>query len=163
MNSDKKMTRRQVVSGLGTALAATAVSTVLADSHAISEKMDETKKISDPRGLHPKPPFKSQPKPWQGLQREMEQQLLALAKRKDIRLPPAATGCIQPDLLLKNAGLSFGKMYVHAVVAGHASAGQEFENYAITGKDPDLRSFPHQILPVQKNPSGRMQCLGGIA
>ena len=72
MKEDKNITRRQAVTGLATALAAAAVSPVLAGTQNLSVKMDDTKKISDPRGLHPKPPFRSQPQPWPGLQSKMD-------------------------------------------------------------------------------------------
>lgn len=81
---------------------------------------------------------------------QAEQQLLTMAKRKGIMLPPAATGGIQADLLLKNAGARFDKMYIHAMVAGHGDAVKEFENYAVTGKDADVRNFARQQLPVLK-------------
>jgi len=81
---------------------------------------------------------------------QSEQQLLQLAKRKNLQLPPAAMGGIQPDLLLKHAGTRFDKMYIHAMVAGHGNAVQQFENYAVTGKDADVRSFAQQTLPVLK-------------
>lgn len=71
MNTNDKMTRRQVVTGLGTTLAAIAVSPVLT-SATNTKPMDNTTKISDPRPLHPKPPFKSQPQPWPGLQSKMD-------------------------------------------------------------------------------------------
>src|SRR3569833_1046808 len=64
---------------------------------------------------------------------QAEQQLLALAKRKNISLPAAATGGIQPDLLLKNAGPRFDKMYVLAMAAGHGNAVEEFVYYAVLG------------------------------
>src|SRR3569833_2850092 len=72
MKEDKNIPRRQAVTGLATALAAAAVSPVLAGTQNLSVKMDDTKKISDPRGLHPKPPFRSQPQPWPGLQSKMD-------------------------------------------------------------------------------------------
>jgi len=81
---------------------------------------------------------------------QAEQQLLQLAQRRNIRLPAAATGAIKPDLLLKNAGIRFDKLYVHAMLAGHGNAVQEFENYAVTGKDADVRTFAQQQLPVLK-------------
>lgn len=71
MNTKNKMTRRQVVAGLGTTLAAVAVSPVLATT-TMTKPIDNTTKISDPTKLHPKPPFKSQPQPWPGLQSKMD-------------------------------------------------------------------------------------------
>lgn len=81
---------------------------------------------------------------------QAEQQLLQLAKRKGIALPPAATGDIQPDLRLKNAGDNFDKLYVHAMVSGHNNTVQMFQTYATTGKDPDVRAFAQQMLPTLK-------------
>ncbi len=71
MNSNDKMTRRQVVAGLGTTLAAVAVSPALAGT-VNAPPADSSTKISDPTTLHPKPPFKSQPQPWPGLQSKMD-------------------------------------------------------------------------------------------
>ena len=79
-----------------------------------------------------------------------EQQLLALAKSRGISLPAAATGGIQPDLKLKNAGGQFDQQYVHAMVVNHANTVQTFENYATTGKDPAVKAFAEQLLPTLK-------------
>lgn len=79
-----------------------------------------------------------------------EQELLALAKTRHIDLPPPATGGIKPDLLLVNAGDRFDKMYVHAMVAGHGNKIKAFENYAVTGKDPDVRAYAQKMLPALK-------------
>jgi putative membrane protein len=80
---------------------------------------------------------------------EAEQQLLALAKRRGIHLPPTATGGIKPDLLLLNAK-DFDSAYVHGMVAGHGNTVQMFENYATTGKDPAVRAWAQQMLPTLK-------------
>lgn len=80
-----------------------------------------------------------------------EQKLLQLAKSKNISLPTAATGGIQPDLMLKNAGAKFDRLYVHAMVSGHQNTVEVFQNYATTGKDPDVRAFAQQMLPVLKH------------
>jgi len=79
-----------------------------------------------------------------------EQELLALAKRRHIDLPAAATGGIQPDPMLKNAGANFDKMYVHAMVAGHNNTVQTFQNYATTGKDPEVKAWAQKMLPTLK-------------
>ncbi len=80
-----------------------------------------------------------------------EQQLLQLAKKRRIDLPPAATGGVKPDLMLKNAGAKFDQMYVHAMVSGHNNTVQTFQNYAITGKDPEVKAFAQQMLPTLKH------------
>lgn len=69
MNDQNKITRRQVVAGLGTTLAAVAVSPAFAAPGHFND--DGDKKISNPRELYVKPPFKSQPQPWPGLQSKM--------------------------------------------------------------------------------------------
>jgi len=79
-----------------------------------------------------------------------EQELLALAKRRHIDLPAAATGGIQPDPMLKNAGANFDKMYVHAMVAGHNNTVQTFQNYATTGKDSEVKAWAQKMLPTLK-------------
>jgi putative membrane protein len=79
-----------------------------------------------------------------------EKELLALAKRRHIDLPAAATGGIQPDPLLKNAGANFDKMYVHNMVSGHNNTVQTFQNYATTGKDPEVKAWAQKMLPTLK-------------
>lgn len=70
MNDKNKITRRQAVVGLGATLATVAAAPAFA---AISDTPDDpAAKISDPTTLHPKPPFKSQPQPWPGLQSKMD-------------------------------------------------------------------------------------------
>jgi putative membrane protein len=81
---------------------------------------------------------------------QAEQKLLQLAKGKGISLPAAATGKIQPDINLKNANGNFDQLYVHAMVSGHQNKVQAFQNYATTGKDPGLRAFAQEMLPVLK-------------
>lgn len=71
MNKENKMSRRQVVAGLGTTLAAVAVSPVIGGTK-METKYDGPVKISDPTKIHPKPPFKSQPQSWPGLQSKMD-------------------------------------------------------------------------------------------
>ncbi|WP_374951379.1 SDR family oxidoreductase [Mucilaginibacter sp.] len=72
MNNNNKLTRRQLVAGLGTTLAAAAVSPVIAGNGLSLKPADGPAKISDPTKLHPKPPFRSQPQPWPGLQSKMD-------------------------------------------------------------------------------------------
>ncbi|NCD68347.1 DUF4142 domain-containing protein [Mucilaginibacter agri] len=81
---------------------------------------------------------------------DAEQKLLALAKSRNVTLPPAATGGINPDLLLVNAGGNFDEHYVHSMVAGHLNTVEVFQNYATTGKDPVVKAFATQMLPTLK-------------
>jgi NAD(P)-dependent dehydrogenase (short-subunit alcohol dehydrogenase family) len=71
MNEENKITRRQVVAGLGATLAAAAVSPSFAASGA-KAYANGTVKMEDPKGKYPKPPFKSQPQEWPGLQSKMD-------------------------------------------------------------------------------------------
>jgi len=72
MEEQNKMTRRQVVTGLGVTLAAAAVSPALAATSGHSKVATGPAKIQDPTTMYPKPPFKSQPQPWPGLQSQMD-------------------------------------------------------------------------------------------
>src|ERR1700744_1340659 len=72
MENEHKMSRRQAVAGLGTALATVAIAPALAATKAVNAPPDGPVKISDPKTLYPKPPFKSQPQPWPGLQSKMD-------------------------------------------------------------------------------------------
>lgn len=68
---DNNISRRQAVAGIGTALAAAAVSPALAMT-STEKKAATGTAISDPTKLYPKPPFKFQPQPWPGLQSKMD-------------------------------------------------------------------------------------------
>ncbi|QQL49435.1 DUF4142 domain-containing protein [Mucilaginibacter ginkgonis] len=80
-----------------------------------------------------------------------EQQLMQLASRKGYNLPPAATGNIQPDLQLMEAGNKIDPLYVHKMVSAHNNTVQTFENYATVGKDPDVRKFAQDMLPALRH------------
>lgn len=72
MEENKTMTRRQAVAGIGATLAAAAVSPAFAAAGSDGTYREAGAKISDPKTLYPKPPFKSQPQPWPGLQSKMD-------------------------------------------------------------------------------------------
>lgn len=71
MDKNNQMTRRQVIAGLGTTLAASAITPAFGVA-APSQQTDGSVKLSDPGLLYPQPPFKSQPQPWPGLQSKMD-------------------------------------------------------------------------------------------
>jgi len=81
---------------------------------------------------------------------DAEQKLIQLAKLKNIDIPEAASGEIQPSSSLQNAGDNFDRLFVDAMLTGHRSAVQMFETYATTGKDPDVRTFAQKTLPTLK-------------
>lgn len=70
MDNENKMTRRQVVAGLGATLATAAISPAFGYTHTGHTSTDT--KLEDPKGKYPKPPFKNQPQPWPGLQSKMD-------------------------------------------------------------------------------------------
>lgn len=70
MNEDLKMGRRKVIKGIGTGIAAFAISPVLAAE--FEEKHHTTAGLEDPVTKYPKPPFKSQLQPWPGLAGKMD-------------------------------------------------------------------------------------------
>ncbi|MGY3052978.1 hypothetical protein ACVWYG_001175 [Pedobacter sp. UYEF25] len=67
MENNNKITRRQVVAGLGTTLAAVAVAPIICGAANSTKITGDAVKISDPTTLYPKPPFVSQPQQWPGL------------------------------------------------------------------------------------------------
>jgi putative membrane protein len=81
---------------------------------------------------------------------QAEQQLKDLAQQQHIDLPETATGGIKADIGLEKATAKFDKVYVHAMVSGHRSTVEMFENYATTGKNPSVKAFAQQMLPTLK-------------
>ncbi|AYL99162.1 SDR family oxidoreductase [Mucilaginibacter celer] len=69
MDSENKMTRRQLVTGLGTTLAAAAAAPAFA---AIKNEPMENTKLEDPTSKYPKPPFMEQTQEWPGLASKMK-------------------------------------------------------------------------------------------
>lgn len=73
MNEENKMSRRKVIAGLGTTIAAAAVSPAFAANGRVSNKYPvDPVKLMDPTTMYPKAPFKDQPQPWPGLQSKMD-------------------------------------------------------------------------------------------
>jgi NAD(P)-dependent dehydrogenase (short-subunit alcohol dehydrogenase family) len=73
MNEESKVTRRQVITGLGTGLAAVAAGPVLGapvTSNVVSVASPQG--IQDPISKYPKPPFNGQSQPWPGLAGKMD-------------------------------------------------------------------------------------------
>lgn len=80
-----------------------------------------------------------------------EAQLMQLIRSRGFQIPHEATDPPVEDLMLKKmSGKDFDREYVHMMVPGHRETVQLFEKYAATGKDPDVRAFAQQTLPVLK-------------
>ena len=71
MQEENKLSRRQVISGLGAGLAVAAVAPLSA-AEAAAGPVAAPDKLVDPTTKYPKPPFKSQSQPWPGLASKME-------------------------------------------------------------------------------------------
>lgn len=72
MSENNKMSRRQVIAGIGTGLAAAAVSPVFASAEGLRLDTSAAAKLVDPTTKYPKPPFKGQSQPWPGLASQMD-------------------------------------------------------------------------------------------
>lgn len=72
MDEKSKITRRQVIGGLGVGLAAVAVGPVFADGGTPTKASLAPLKLQDPTSKYPKPPFKGQSQPWPGLASQMD-------------------------------------------------------------------------------------------
>ena len=78
-------------------------------------------------------------------------QLMQLLKTKGMELPREATQPPVEDLMLKKvAPAEFDQIYVHMMVPDHRQTVDLFQNYAWTGKDPLVKTFAQQALPVLK-------------
>lgn len=80
-----------------------------------------------------------------------QDQLTQLIKARGFQIPPEATDIPAPNMMLKNTpAKDFDRIYVHMMVGGHRQTVQLFETYALTGKDPDVKAWAEQTLPVLK-------------
>src|SRR6202165_5528381 len=72
MNEKDKITRRQVIGGLGVGLASLAIAPVFAAPGAQHPKPPAPAGLEDPTTKYPRPPFKGQSQPWPGLASQMD-------------------------------------------------------------------------------------------
>ncbi|RVU00479.1 SDR family oxidoreductase [Mucilaginibacter limnophilus] len=71
MKNDDKISRRQVIGGLGAGIAAMTVAPVLGATGVLPSAYDGPADLEDPTKKYPKPPFQSQSQPWPGLASKM--------------------------------------------------------------------------------------------
>ncbi|MFD2146059.1 hypothetical protein [Mucilaginibacter antarcticus] len=69
MEDNKKLSRRQVVAGLGTTLVAAVAAPALG---AVKQHNMEAQPLEDPTTKYARPPFKEQMQPWPGLAGKMD-------------------------------------------------------------------------------------------
>ena len=72
MNQNPKFSRRQVIGGLGSGLAAVVATPVLATPGGQPAEALQPPMLDNPTTKYPKPPFKAQPQPWPGLASKMD-------------------------------------------------------------------------------------------
>ena len=78
-------------------------------------------------------------------------QLMQLVRTRNFQIPKEAMDTPVDDMMLKNLpAKDFDRIYVHMMVPDHRQTVQRFEKYALTGKDPDVKSFAKQTLPTLK-------------
>lgn len=77
-------------------------------------------------------------------------ELSALAQKKNIELPTELSKKEQAarDHLTKLSGAEFDKAYMQHMVADHTRDVRLFQRQAKTGKDPDIKAWAQQTLPV---------------
>jgi putative membrane protein len=74
-----------------------------------------------------------------------------LIQSKGFQIPREATDPPIEDMMLKNTPANkFDQVYVHMMVPDHRQTIQLFEKYALTGKDPVVKAYAQQTLPVLK-------------
>jgi len=67
-----KLTRREVIGGIGATLAAAAVSPVFGSPLTAGRSDSAPPELQDPTTKYPKPPFNNQSQPWPGLAGKMD-------------------------------------------------------------------------------------------
>jgi NAD(P)-dependent dehydrogenase (short-subunit alcohol dehydrogenase family) len=72
MSSHNPISRRQVISGLGTGLVAVAAPKIFAAEGSAKQEIPLAGKLQDPTSKYPKPPFNGQTQPWPGLASKMD-------------------------------------------------------------------------------------------
>lgn len=81
---------------------------------------------------------------------QANQQLMQIASQKGMSLPKELTTDKKQhrEKLAAASGAEFDRMYMSHMVKDHEKDVKEFEKQAQSGKDPALRSFAEQTLPI---------------
>jgi putative membrane protein len=80
------------------------------------------------------------------------EQLKKIAAKKDIKLPTALEGKQKAtyDKLIKLRGDEFDREYMSTMVSDHKEDIEKFQKQADNGKDPDMKKFATDQLPILK-------------
>ena len=81
---------------------------------------------------------------------KISEDLKKIATSKNITLPQELSSEAKKDInrLSKKEGLNFDRSYMNMMVADHKKDVAKFEKAARNCKDPDLKNFIEQTLPV---------------
>ena len=90
-------------------------------------------------------------------------QLKAIAARKNITLPANLSDKSQKDLdnLNKKSGRDFDKAYIDMMIDDHKKDVDKFDKASKNLKDPDLKNFATQTLPVIQMHLDSIKAIGG--
>lgn len=72
MNTEKKISRRTALAGLGAGLATAAIAPAFGVEATLASELGAAPMLEDPINKYPKPPFKAQFQPWPGLASKMD-------------------------------------------------------------------------------------------
>ena len=80
------------------------------------------------------------------------EQLKKIAAKKDIKIPSALEGKQKAtyDKLIKLRGEEFDREYMSTMISDHKEDIEKFQKEADTGKDPDVKKFAKDHLPILK-------------
>jgi putative membrane protein len=83
---------------------------------------------------------------------KINEDLQKIATSKNISLPQELSNEAKKDInkLSKKDGIDFDRAYINMMVADHRKDVNKFEKAAKECKDPDLKSFIEQALPVMR-------------
>ena len=87
--------------------------------------------------------------------------LMQLAKAKGYQIPAAATVTVPEPMLVKAGGKDFDRLYVHMMAPGHRKAVLMYQTYAVNGKNPDVKNYAAQTLPVIKSHLNTITAIDG--
>ena len=76
------------------------------------------------------------------------EELIALAKKKGVALPPDDPNMVSSMPLAKKSGADFDKAFAKDMVEDHQKDIAAFEKEASSGSDPDVKNFASKTLPT---------------
>jgi len=87
--------------------------------------------------------------------------LKPIADANGVQWPTKLTGDAKTmyDKLSSLSGAAFDKTYIHAMVAGHEKDAQAYETESGKAKDPQLKSYVDQTLPVVQQHLSHIQSI----